>query len=285
MAVGSTRGKRRLGRFVKQIRLRSGLKPEEVATLAECARQTVTRLESGESLPRIHLFLAILGIIHATDEDRAEARQLWDVANVDPATIEFAEALPARYRRFRLDEVEAARARTLDLVIIPGLLQTPEYGAFLYQGRHLLNKMPEWESRAATERQNRQELLRRKPNPLELHALIDEAVLERMIGGPDVMAKQLDHLLQAAKLPNVTVQVIQKDHGAHGAMSGPLTLFDFPAHDEPDAAYVESVLGLANVENRGVAGLAAVWDEVATAAPSPAESAKIIRAARDRVRK
>jgi hypothetical protein len=204
---------------------------------------------------------------------------------VDPATIEFAEALPARYRRFRLDEAEAVRERSLDLVIVPGMLQTPDYAAAIYRGRHLLNKMPEWESRAATERKNRQELLQRKENPLELHALIGEAVLERVIGNPDVMAAQLDHLLEAAELSNVTIQVIRKDHGAHGGMSGPMFLLSFADEDEPDAAYVESVLGLATVDNKSVAALSAVWDEVADAAPTPTESLKIIRAARGRVRK
>lgn len=285
MAVGTTRGKRRLGRFVKQVRLRSGLDVGQVSALAECARQTVTRMESGDSLPGIHLFLAILGVIGATDQERVEARQLREVADVDTASIEYAEDLSAKYRRFRLDELEASRERTLDLVIVPGMLQTPDYAAALYRGRHLRNKMPEWESRAATERQNRQELLKRKPNPLELHALVDQAVLERVIGGPSVMAAQFDHLLQAAKTPNVTIQVIRKNHGAHGAMSGPLTVFSFPEDDEPDAAYIESLVATESVENEDVAALSAVWEEVAAAAPSSAKSTEIIRAARAMVMK
>lgn len=285
MAVGTTRGKRRLGRFIKPIRLRSGLKPEEVAKLAVCSRQTVTRLESGDNLPRIHLFTTLLGVIGVTQAERDRALQLWEVADADMAVIEHAEDLPAKYRRFRLDESEAARERTLDTVIIPGLLQTPDYASAISHGRRRLDSSEAWESRAAAERRERQELLRRASEPLELCALIDEAALRHMIGGEQVMIAQLDHLLAVTELPNVTVQVIPFDFGAHGAMSGPLFLLSFPEDDEPDAAYTESVVGIETVgKPEDVAALSSVWDETAAAAPSPERSAEIIRAVRNSVR-
>jgi transcriptional regulator with XRE-family HTH domain len=285
MAVGTTRGKRRLGRYIKPLRLRTELKPEELAVRADCARQTVTRLESGVALPRIHLFRTILSELDVTEDERARALQLWAVADVDTATIERAQDLPMKYRRFRMDESEATRERTLDTLIIPGLLQTSEYAAAkAYASRKLIRGS--WDAEAeAAERRDRQGLLRRESGPLELHALIDEVALRRMIGGPDVMEAQLDHLLTMGELPHITIQTIPFAAGAYGVTSGAVILLSFPEDDEPDAAYAESLTGLHTMENEeSVSALSVVWDDVAAAALPANESAEFIRAARDTVR-
>lgn len=280
MAVGTTRGKRRLGRYVRPIRVRSGLGTEDVATRAHCSRQTVTRLESGVSLPRIHLFLAILGVIGATDDEKTKARQLWDIADATSAAIEHADELPATYRRFRLDESEAVRERTLDIVVFPGLLATGEYASRIAHARRHASRTDDWESHAAAERRERQALLRRPGTPLELQALVDESVLTREVGDPAIMERQLDHVLIMAELPNVAIKLIPKKFGEHGAMSGPLTILSYT--DDEDEAYAESVLGVERVgKPNDVATLSAVWDEIAAAALPVAESVEFIRETRN----
>jgi transcriptional regulator with XRE-family HTH domain len=282
MAVGTTRGKRRLGRFIKPIRLRSGRKPEEIATLAVCSKQTVYRLESGDALPSLHRFTTVLGLIGATEEERRRALHLWEIADGDTAVIEHAGDLPVTYRRFRMDECEAIRERTLDTVIVPGMLQTAAYAAEIHRAARTRTGRPVSDSWAADERRDRQSLLFRPGKPLELHSLIDEGVLHRMIGGPSVTAAQLDHLLTMSREPEITVQIIPFTSGAYGAMSGPITLFTFPEDGEPDSAYLEYVSGGQSLEDEDdVTGLSAVWHEIANAVPSPEESAEIIRSARD----
>lgn len=285
MAVGTTRGKRRLGRYVRPILERSGLTPDEVSTRAKCSRQTVTRLLTGASLPRIHLFMILLNTIMATDEERERAIQLWEVADADTTTIEHADELPASYRRFRMDEREASMQRTLDTVIIPGLLQTPAYASAKAAASRVMIRGP-WNAEAeAAERRDRQSLLHSPENPLVLHTLIDEVALRRLVGGPDVMVEQLDHLLAMAKLPHVTIQVIPFKAGAYGAMSGPLMILGFPEEDEPESAYVESLTGMHTVENQEhVSALVAVWDSAADTALSSMATTKFIRAVRDTVR-
>src|SRR5262245_57055965 len=119
MAVGTTRGKRRLSRFVRPILERSGLKPNQVAKEAVCSPQTVNRLLSGNALPSRQRFDTILGVISATNEERDQAFQLYEVADTDTAVIEPADAPSAKYRRFRMDEAEASRERTHDTMIVP----------------------------------------------------------------------------------------------------------------------------------------------------------------------
>jgi len=285
MVVGTTRGKRRLGRFVKPIRVRSGRKPDEIAALAVCSKQTVYRLESGDALPSLHRFTTVLEVIGATDEERRRALQLWEIADSDPAIIAHAGDLPVRYRRFRMDECEAVRERTLDTVIVPGMLQTADYAAEINRAARTRTNRPASDALAAAERRDRQSLLFRANRPLVLHSLIDEGVLRRMIGGPGVMAAQLEHLLAMADEPNITVQIVPFAFGAYGAMSGPITIFTFPEDGDPESAYLEYVSGGETLEDEAdVSGLAAVWQEISTDAPSPEESALIIRATRDSVR-
>lgn len=285
MAVGTTRGKRRLGRFVRPILARSGLKPDEVAEKAVCSAQTITRLLSGGALSGRQRFATILAVIGATDEEREHALQLYQVADMDTAVIEHAGELTAKYLRFRMDEAEAVKERTLDTVIVPGPLQTPEYAAEIAHGRRRLLRSASWEERAGDERRDRQALLLRKRNPLALHTLVHEAALRTVVGNPETMTVQLDYLLTMAKLPNVTIQVVPFGFGAHGTMTGPWFLLSFPEPDEPDSAYAESVTGMDTVENPAdVAGLSDIWRAIADAAPSPTRSAEIIKKVRDEVK-
>jgi transcriptional regulator with XRE-family HTH domain len=281
MAIGTTRGKRRLGRYVTPIIKRSELRAEEIAKQVRCSKQSVYRLQSGDALPRLHLLGAILGVIGATDDEREKAVQLWEIADSDTATIEFAQDLPVRYMRFRMDEAEAVRERTLDMVIMPGMLQTVEYATALWSAARRLIRKERWEERAIAERRDRQELLWRKDNPLELHALIDEAALRRIIGSRAVMVAQLDHLIRMGELPNVTIQVLPLDLCASGPYSGTMILLSYPESDEPDSAYVESMAGGETVgDDESVTALSDVWNAIAAAAPSPQRSVKIIKAVR-----
>lgn len=286
MAVGTTRGKRRLGRFMRPILERSGFKPDEVAERAVCEVQTVTRMLSGRSLPGRQRFAAILAVIGPTDEEREEALQLYEIASTDAAVIEKADAPSAKYRRFRMDEAEAAKERTLDTVIVSGLLQTPEYAAALARGRRRLLQSADWEKRAGDERRDRQALLRRERGPLALHALIHQAALRTVIGGREIMIAQLDHLLNMTKLPNVTIQVVPFDFGPHGAMTGPWSLLSFPEPDEPDVAFAESVTGIDTIEKQeDVAALLDIWETIAKAAPSSTRSEGMIKKIRDEMKK
>ncbi len=114
--------------------------------------------------------------------------------------------LPQEYRDFISLEAGARSARTVELSVVPGLLQTPEYARAVT--RAALGGLPEPKVDALVDvRLARQAVLRADP-PLELSAVLDEAVLRRQIGGPGVMAEQLRHLVRVAGLPQVRLQVL-----------------------------------------------------------------------------
>jgi transcriptional regulator with XRE-family HTH domain len=279
MTVGTTRSKRRLGRYLRPYLEQSGLKVEQLAKRSRCSRQTASRLFSGDNLPRYHLFTTLLAELSVTGEDRDRALELWEIADSDTVTIQPAGDLPPTYLRFRMDESEARLERSLDTVIIPGLLQTAAYSTAVSLASRQQWKGAWDEEAEVADRKDRQELLMRSDRPLALHALLDEVALRRMVGGPKVMAEQMEHLIEMCRLPNITIQVIPFTAGAYGAMSGPLYLLGFPEDDERDAAYVESLTGMAIVENDGdVARLSAVWDGAAAVALPDSKSVSAIRA-------
>jgi len=86
----------------------------------------------------------------------------------------------------------------------------------------------------------RQQLLT-QPGAPELWTVLDEAVLRRPPGGPELMRAQLEHLLLMTELPNVTLQIVPFDAGPHAAAGGPFTILRFPEPDLPDLVYLEQL--------------------------------------------
>jgi len=82
-----------------------------------------------------------------------------------------------------------------------------------------------------------------RPKPLEAFFILDEAVLRREVGGPKVMAHQIDHLIELAQRPGVSIQVVRFAAGAHSAMAGPFVHLEFPADNDADVIFVENALG------------------------------------------
>jgi hypothetical protein len=80
-------------------------------------------------------------------------------------------------------------------------------------------------------------------SPLRLRAVLSEAVLLQQVGGAQVMKAQLQHLLDASELPNVTVQVLPFSRGAHASMFGPYVVLGFPEEGAPDVVLADNPTG------------------------------------------
>ncbi|MFC0114719.1 Scr1 family TA system antitoxin-like transcriptional regulator [Kibdelosporangium aridum] len=288
MAVKPTRRKRKLGRYMERLRRKiepTAPTPEDVAKIVETARTTITRMELGQQLPQLHLFYAILGVYRATKDEREEATKLWRAAKQDTTVIEHAADLRPKYVAFRRDESEAVRERSINYVVLPGLLQTAGYASALADANNALRTAEAgWELRAAEERQVRQRLLS-GPNPLHLHAILSEACLLYQVGGSTVMAEQLQHLLTVARKPNVTIQVVPFAAGAVGPMTSPVIILEFDDDPEnPHSVYLEHAAGGESIDDQtDVSRFLALFDDVRASALSPAKSTDAIRAVLDKI--
>ena len=103
-------------------------------------------------------------------------------------------------------EAGATLIRNFEPTVVPGLLQTEDYARMtLRNGPRELNR--DDVERRAQVRMARQRILARDDRP-RLWAVIDEAVIRRVVGGPEIMRAQLRHLAEAAEQGTTTIQVV-----------------------------------------------------------------------------
>jgi len=120
-------------------------------------------------------------------------------------------------------ETEAIRLFSVDLLALPGLLQTRAYTSALMRAGGIA---PAEVEPRVSQRMHRQRILDAAAPP-QLTAILDEAALRRPQGGPRVMAEQLDHMLAMARRPHIELRVIPFDHGGHAAIGGSYMLLEF----------------------------------------------------------
>lgn len=195
--------------------------------------------------------------------------RLWDLIGKD--------AYPSWFRPYLEIEREARTLRIWAPLLIPGLLQTPEYARALVRTSN-----PRWTTEQVEEtvasRIKRQEILTRE-DPPTLLVVLDEAMLLRPIGSPAVMGAQLAHLLEAAETRERTsVQVVPLDAGTHAGLTGPIIVASFKG--QPDVVYLESAWrGEVITDPDGVEDLTSQLDAIRVlAAPQPASLAIIRKA-------
>jgi hypothetical protein len=169
----------------------------------------------------------------------------------------------------------------LETLVVPGLLQTPDYTRALVTRA---NPGMDFEvaERRVLARMARQRVLNR-PKPLRYHVIIDETVLARPIGTPSVMRGQLAKLVDAAEAEHITIQVLALSAGASPAVNGSFSILTLP-DPIPDFGYAESQGGSMYIEDRAhVRALLEKWGILTGRALPPAESLDVIRAAGETV--
>lgn len=137
--------------------------------------------------------------------------------------------------------------------------------------------------RGAALRLARQQRLTDEERPLRLVTIVYEAALHRCVGGPEVMREQLRHLVELAKLPTVTLQVLPLAGNAVAIPPANISLLSFPDPEDPEFLYVAHAGGSVHIENPAMVKQArVVFDRLRTTALSPMDSVALIeRLAKD----
>jgi transcriptional regulator with XRE-family HTH domain len=214
---------RGLGAELRELRKKAGLSTRDVAQQLRWSASTLNRIENGGRNTSSEDVAALLALYKVTGEERDRLLEFAREADHPGWWETTGSKLPAQLTALIGFESEATHITYVDLSLVPGLLQIPEYTRALLAGGGVAKS--EIETLVVT-RLGRQAILS-KPNPPHYLAIIDEAVLRRPIGGPKVMTAQLRHLLTVTERPNVTVQVIPFQHGAHPGLDGPYVLLNF----------------------------------------------------------
>lgn len=149
----------------------------------------------------------------------------------------YSETVPSWFSLYLGLEQGASQVQTYEAQAVPGLLQTDEYINALFRIDTVERVDAEIERMVAV-RLARQAALERGSSSLRLWAVVDEAVLRRLVGGRKVMRRQLEHLVRVARESKATIQVLPFDRGAHPGVFGPFAIVTFPWPREPAVAHV-----------------------------------------------
>jgi len=242
-------------------RTRAGMSQDELAARINYSPSLVGMVESMRRVPR-------LDFAQRCDEALATTgtfARLHEHLRTAP--------FPSWFRPFAQHEAEATSLRTFELVLVPGLLQTGEYARALLSTK--VGATEDDVDQLVTARLERQAILDRDNPPL-LWVLIDEDALHRPVGGRDVMRIQVEHLAEMAGRPNVVVQVIPADVGAHQGLVGAFVIADFAK--APSIVYLETALtGLVVERAEDVAAVTLTYDTLKTEALPRAASLGLLR--------
>ncbi|GAB3450278.1 helix-turn-helix domain-containing protein [Actinophytocola sediminis] len=262
-----------------RLRKAAGLDQKEVAKALRCTAGKVSYYETAERPVVVRDLDEVLLPLYQVPEDRwprylqaarnARKKGWWD----SYSTI----TLPGWFSLFVGLEQGASQIQTYEGQLVPGLLQTKDYmSAVLSQGT--AERSAEEIERTVQFRLSRQEVLEREPDPLRLWAVLDEAVLRRVVGSREVMHAQLVHLDAMAREAKITIQVLPFDLGAHPGMTGPFKLLGFPWTADPGVAYVEHRTGAFYLEEpHEIEAHTVAFEHLRALAMAPEESATMIR--------
>lgn len=278
-------GRMLIARGLVALRERSGLTQTQAAQSAGCGKATVGRYETWQDRAKVKwaTVKALAEACDASEEERDALVELarsqgegWWVGNkavpewMDPL-VSFEEA----------GEYEHVFANCL----VPGLLQTRAYALALYQAQ-LTEADPEIIGQEVDARMKRQDILKRQSPAFRLWAVLDEAVLRRVVGTHAVMAEQIDHLLTVAKQPGIEVQVLPFRSGAHAAGAG--QPFVTIGRDDEHRPLNSMAVVYLEMHNRGiylddpddVASYKRIFDYLRSQAADTTTSASLMTAAR-----
>jgi transcriptional regulator with XRE-family HTH domain len=265
--------RRRLARILRKLREGADLTIEQVADKVELSPSTISRMETAQVRIRPNDLRPLLEIYNVSDVQREELMQLarrgrqqvWWQGYKDVPTAAVAS---------REDDAESILQYAAQ--VVPGLLQTEAYAREVLHAIHHYQASPEKLARRLEARLARQGLLTGKDAP-RYWVVLDEAVLRRAIGGQQVMHAQLQRLIDAAELPNMTLQVLPFSVGAHAALDGDFTILSYRDPEDPDVVFIENTGVDAYLEDPAVTRrYNSIFEHLRMAAQNQAESIRTL---------
>ncbi|WP_221352414.1 helix-turn-helix domain-containing protein [Streptomyces beigongshangae] len=241
---------RKLGGELLRLRDASGKTQHQAAQTITATNSKIVKMEQGwvpMRDPDIRVLCEFYGLedpkavarlleLAKLDRDRRKAKGWWQHTPQAGAMAEY----------IAMEDV-ATGVRAWQQALVPGLLQTPEYTRALAVSEGLWNDPDEIEGivEVRTKRQTRLS----GPEPLRFYAVIGEGALRQQVGGPEVMRAQLQHLLKAAQLPHVRIQVLPFRAGGHACVGGSFNILSFAEAEAVDVVHVDSIAATVWVEN------------------------------------
>jgi transcriptional regulator with XRE-family HTH domain len=265
-ATSPTMRQRELGKRLRELRIQHDLTVEDVAEKLLCSATKISRLETGVRRPSLRDVRDLCTLYDVDEPTSAEFMRLARAAREGTWWTQYVDLKLDPYLGFEQDAIAITSFTTY---FFPALLQTEEYTRAVIKAVAPKMDAKVFEQRVEV-RMRRQEVLE-KDSPPRYRVLLDEAVLHRKIGGPTVMAAQIEKVLDAVRREKVTVQIIPFDTGAYAAQDSNFIIFEF---EDSSVAFVEGLAGNQYLERKDdISRYREALDYLRDSALSPRDSA------------
>jgi hypothetical protein len=268
---------RALAKALERRREAAGLSREEASSSLEWSAVKLWRMETARVTVSAGDVRELALLYRLDDADSQALVELARQARRPGWWNAMAQSLPEGFA-VHLDLESAARAiRTYEVQFVPGLWQTEDYARAVLSARSV-HSTPDQIERQVSIRLRRQQILDRvSPPPPEIWAILDESVIRRVVGGRDVMRRQLARLHEISDSATATLQVLPFSAGAHMAAYGSFSLFDpaepaFPvtaSSDRPTGTLIED-------DPSVISQYTAIFDHLRATSLQPSQSRSLI---------
>jgi transcriptional regulator with XRE-family HTH domain len=248
-------------RELKRRRIAANMTQIALGQRTFCSDSQISNIEQGKATPTEKF----LKLADEALETGGFFFNLWEELVKDYAS-------PVWLREWLEYERDSLALRGYQPAFVPGLLQTEAYARALFRiGGLSSTRLDE----KVAERMSRQTILDREAPP-EIFLVLDEMVLRRMCGSPDVMGEQTEHLLTQMERPNIHVSVIPVDHGLYSGLQGGFVIADLPSGAR--AGYIDNQLDAQIVESQvDIARLSVRWDGLTSEAFPTRQTLDVVR--------
>jgi transcriptional regulator with XRE-family HTH domain len=274
--------RRLVGGALRRYRENLGYTLDDIARVLECDRSKVSRIETGQRGIRPKELRELLAEYGVPAREQAALTAIASRGGQHGWWQPYRDALPGPYLDYVIMEAAADEIMTYEAQLVPELLQTDDYARALAAGAGY-ESGPQREEALAARTMRREAILRGRSH--RLWVVLGEAALHQSVGGADVLAGQIGHLLRLMEVfPRLTLQVLPFSAGAHAAAgSGSLAILRFPDAPSLGVVYLEALSGGMYLEGQeDVARYIRAFARLRASALSTTESAQLLSGLRSR---
>jgi transcriptional regulator with XRE-family HTH domain len=264
--------RRELGALLRKLRTEKGLTVEQAADQLLFSMSKLSRMETGHGVATLRDIRDLCDLYGVTDD--AERDHMMNLA-VEGKQQGWWQSYDLGYAEYVGLEAEAVAISAFQSSVVHGLLHTADYARAGHEGA-IPRLGPDQMELQIEAKLTRQRVLRRE-DPPRFNVILDESALHRVMGGRQVMAAQLIKILDTSALPNVTVQVLPYDAGAHPAVESNFTILELP-DPTPGVVFVEGLIGFTYLKrDEDLARYEMIFSKLQSIALSPKGSLDLIR--------
>lgn len=268
-----------LGTQLRRLRQEKGISREDAGYAIRASHAKISRMELGQVSFKhrdVDDLLKLYGVKEAGQREALVG--MISSANAQGWWHKYGDVLPQWFGVYVGLEEAASVIRTFEVQFVPGLLQTEGYARSVIRLSRTANSEEDVNSRVNMRMHRQRRFTSAEGDPPRLWAVIDEAVLHRPFGDAEVMREQVEHLLEMARRPNVTIQIATFAMGGHPAAGGPFSILRFPTPQLPDVVYLEQLSSALYFDKfDDTSRYAQTMDHLATQAPLPGQTPDILQ--------